>query len=207
MNQRSNNTELVVPAITLEGQAVGEFVCYYCHKPTHVIRDCKKRQNRNKRFQLAHAASTNEALDQSVQSTVEELARFHLYQESFKSPSPPINVIVVSGNLNKCLVSSSSFEWVIDFGVTYHMTGNSSLFSTFQSQPSTSIITLADGSQSCVLGSNTIFQQEKRGMAQSTISNGVVTPEQVTCLSTALSRMSRPPKSRHIPIIYFVIRS
>ena len=37
------------------------------------------------------------------------------------------------------------------------MTGNSSIFSTFQSQPFTSIITLADGSQSCVLGSSIIF--------------------------------------------------
>ena len=37
------------------------------------------------------------------------------------------------------------------------MIGNSSLFSTFQSQPSSSTITLADESQSCVLGSSTIF--------------------------------------------------
>ena len=37
------------------------------------------------------------------------------------------------------------------------MTGNSSLFSTFQSQPSTSTVTLVDGSQSCVLGSGTYF--------------------------------------------------
>ena len=37
------------------------------------------------------------------------------------------------------------------------MTGNSSLFSTFQSHPSTSSVTLADGSQSCVLGLGTIF--------------------------------------------------
>ena len=37
------------------------------------------------------------------------------------------------------------------------MTGNSSLFSTFQSQSSPSIVTLADRSQSCVLGSGTIF--------------------------------------------------
>ena len=36
------------------------------------------------------------------------------------------------------------------------MTGNSSLFSTFQSQPSPSTVTLADGSQLCVLGSGTI---------------------------------------------------
>ena len=56
----------------------------------------------------------------------------------------------------KCLVSSSFFEWVIDSEATYHLTGNSSLFSTFQSQPSTSTVTLEDGSQSCVLGSSTI---------------------------------------------------
>ena len=36
------------------------------------------------------------------------------------------------------------------------MTGNSSIFSAFQSQPSPSTITLADGSHSCVLGSDTI---------------------------------------------------
>ena len=36
------------------------------------------------------------------------------------------------------------------------MTGNSSLFTLFQSHPSTSIFTLADGSTSCVFGSGTI---------------------------------------------------
>ena len=36
------------------------------------------------------------------------------------------------------------------------MTGNFSLFTTFQSHPSTSTITLVDGSTSCVLGSGTI---------------------------------------------------
>ena len=132
-------------------------VCYYCHKPGHVIRDYKKRKSHNQRLQSTHVASTNEASDQSVQFTTEELARFHLYQESLKSPSIPITAIAKSGNPNKCLVSSSSSEWVIDSGATDHMTGNSSLFSTFQSHPSTSFVTLADGSQSCVLRSGTIF--------------------------------------------------
>ena len=36
------------------------------------------------------------------------------------------------------------------------MTGNSNIFTTFQSHPSTSTVTLADGSTSCVLGSGTI---------------------------------------------------
>ena len=119
-----------------------------------------KRQSWNKRFQStqsAHVASTNEALDQSIQFTVEELVRFHLYQESLKSPSTQITAIAELGNPNKCLVYSSSSELVIDSRTTYHMVGNSSLLSTFQSQPSTSIVTMADGLQSYVLGSSTIF--------------------------------------------------
>ena len=79
-----------------------------------------------------------------------------MYQDSLRSPSTPITAISESGNLNKCLVSSSSSEWVIDSGATDHMTGNSSLVSTFQSQPSSFTVTMADGSQSCVLESGTI---------------------------------------------------
>ena len=85
----------------------GGVVCYYFHKPRHVIRDCKKRKSHNQRLQSTHIASTNEASDQSVQFKAEELVRFYLYQESLKSPSIPIIVIVESGNPNKCLVSSS----------------------------------------------------------------------------------------------------
>ena len=121
-----------------------------------MIRDCQKRHNRNQKFQSAHIASTNEASDQSIKFSVVELARFQLYQDSLRSPSTPITAIAESGNPNKCLVSSSSSKWAIDSGVTNHMTSNSSLFSTFQSQPSPSTVTLADGSHSCVLGSGTI---------------------------------------------------
>ena len=54
-----------------------------------------------------------------------------------------------------CLISSSTIL-VINSGVIDHMTGNSNLFTTFQSHPSTSTITLANGSTSCVLQSGTI---------------------------------------------------
>ena len=108
-------------------------------------------------LQSAHVASTNEASNQSVQFTAEELARFHLYQESLKSPSTPITAIVESGNPNKCLVSSSSSKWVINFEATDHMTCNSSLFSTFSHKLPLNTVTLADGSQSCILGSSIIF--------------------------------------------------
>ena len=47
-----------------------------------MIRDCKKQQNQNQKFQFAHIASTTEASDQSVQFSAVELARFQLYQDS-----------------------------------------------------------------------------------------------------------------------------
>ena len=126
--QRNRNSG---PCNNTRGPGFGGVVCYYCHKPGHVIRDCKKRQNRNQKFQSTHIVSTTEASDQSVQFSAAKLARFQLYQDSLISPSTPITAIAESGNPNKCLVSSSSSEWVIDSGATDHMTGNYSLFSTF----------------------------------------------------------------------------
>ena len=151
--QRNRNSG---PSDNTRGHGSGGVVCYYCHKPGHVICDCKKQHNQNQKFQSAHMASTTETSNQSVQFSAAELGRFQLYQDSLRSPSTPITAIAESGNPNKCLVSSSSSEWVIDSGATDHMTGNSSLFSTFQSQSSPSTVTLEDGSLSCVLGSSTI---------------------------------------------------
>ena len=139
------------------GPSSGGLVCYYCRMLGHVIWDCKKLHNRNQRFQSAHIASANEASDQSVQFSARKLVRFHLHQESLKSPSIPITVIAESSNPNTCLVSSLSSKWVIDSRAIDHMTGNSNLFSTFQSQPSTSTVTFANGSQSCIVGSGTVF--------------------------------------------------
>ena len=58
--QRNRNSG---PDDNTRGPGSGGFVCYYCHKLGHVIRDCKKRQNRNQKFQSAHIASTTEASD------------------------------------------------------------------------------------------------------------------------------------------------
>ena len=80
-----------------------------------------------------------------------------MYQESLKSPSTPLIAIAESSNPNNFLVTSSSSELVIDSRATYHMIGNSSLCSTFQSHPSNSLVTLENGSQSYVLGSVIIF--------------------------------------------------
>ena len=104
-------------------------VCHYCHNPGHVCRDCRMLHNRNRRFPYAH--------------------------ESLKGVSTPSTMLFGSGKPNTCLISSSS-KWVIDFGVIYNMTGNSRLFTMFQLHPSTSTVTLANESTSCVLGLGTI---------------------------------------------------
>ena len=87
--------------------------------------------------------------------SIEEFVKFFKYQEALRSSSHPITAIAELGKTNTCLISSSS-KWVIDSSATDHMTGNPSLFSTFQSHTSPSNVTLPDGSTSCVLGSGIV---------------------------------------------------
>ena len=106
-------------------------MCHYCHNPGHVCQNCRKLQNKNRRFKSVH------------------------HKKSLQFASNSISTLIELGKANTCFISSSS-TWVIDFGAIDHMTGNSSLFTTFQSRSSTSTVTLADGSPSYVLGLGTI---------------------------------------------------
>ena len=81
-------------------------MCQYFHNRGHVCQNCRKLQNKNRRFQSVH------------------------YQKSLQSASTSITTLVESGKSNICFISSSS-TWVIDFGAIDHMTGNSSLFNAF----------------------------------------------------------------------------
>ena len=109
----------------------GGVVCHYCHNPGHVRQNCRKLQNKNQRFQSVH------------------------HQKSLQSASTSFSTLVESSKTNTCFISFSS-TWVIDFGAIDHMTGNSSLFTTFQSDLSTSTVIIVNGSTSCVLGLETI---------------------------------------------------
>ena len=82
----------------------GGVVCHYYHNHGHERRDSRKLQNKNIRFSYVH--------------------------ESLKGVSTPSTMLVGLGKPNTCLISSSS-KWVIDSRATYHMIGNSSLFTTF----------------------------------------------------------------------------
>ena len=129
-------------------------MCYYCHEPGHTKRTCRKLQNKTQKPQSAHVAATDTS-EKKVMISADEFAKFSQYQESLKSSSTSITALAESGKPNTCLISSSS-KWVIDSGATDHMTGNPSLFSSYQSHNSSSNVTLADGSTSCVLGSGSI---------------------------------------------------
>ena len=74
------------------------------------------------------------------------------YQESLalSSPVPTATCNNVTG-----LVSSSS-KWIIDSGATDHMIGNHHLFSTYAPYANASIITIANGSNFCVIGSGSV---------------------------------------------------
>ena len=96
-------------------------MCHYCHNTRHVCGNCRKLQNKNIRFQYVH------------------------YQESLKSASTSVTTLAELGTTNTCLISSSS-KWIIDSRATNHMIGNFNLFTMFQSHPSTSTVTLANGS-------------------------------------------------------------
>ena len=61
---------------------LGGVVCHYYHNPGHVRRDCKKLQNRNRRFPYVY--------------------------ESLKGVSTPSTMLVGSGKPKTCLISSSS---------------------------------------------------------------------------------------------------
>ena len=65
-------------------------VCHYCHNPGHVLHNCRKLQNKNRRFQSVY------------------------HHISLQSTSTSISTLVESSKTNTCFISSSS-TWVIDF--------------------------------------------------------------------------------------------
>ena len=65
------------------------------------------------------------------------------------------------------------------------MTGNSSLFTTFQPHPSTSIVILADGSTSCVLGSGTVHSTPLITLTS------VLSLQQFSCNLISVSKLTR----------------
>ncbi|KAJ9564855.1 LOW QUALITY PROTEIN: hypothetical protein OSB04_000821 [Centaurea solstitialis] len=100
------------------------------------------------RSSSAHVAS---ASDDTVTIPAEEYARLLGTEHS----TAPTAAFAETSNSSTCLLSSAS-KWVIDSGASDHMTGNPTLFSTFDKHMSPSHVTIVDGSASSVLGSGTV---------------------------------------------------
>ena len=58
----------------------GGVVCNYCHNPSHVSRNCRRLQHKNRSFQSSQ------------------------YQKSLKSASTSITTLVESGKINTCFI-------------------------------------------------------------------------------------------------------
>ncbi|KAJ9565708.1 hypothetical protein OSB04_001674 [Centaurea solstitialis] len=114
----------------------------------HTKRTCKKLLARYPRSSSANVAS---ASDGTVTISAEEYARLLGTEHS----TAPTAAFAETGNSSTCLFSSAS-KWVIDSGASDHMTGNPTLFSTFDKHMSPSHVTIADGSASSILGSGTV---------------------------------------------------
>ncbi|KAJ9542961.1 hypothetical protein OSB04_029467 [Centaurea solstitialis] len=116
------------PHTTIPDSDIDE--CYYCHELGHTKRACKMLLAQYPRSSSAHVAS---ALDSTVTIPAKEYAQL-LGTEYSTAPTVAF----------------------VETGASDHMTGNPTLFSTFDKHMSPSHATIADGSTSFVLGSGTI---------------------------------------------------
>lgn len=80
--------------------------------------------------------------DNMILASAEYFSEFSQYQTSLNE-STSVNDFTESTKI--CIITSSN-KWVIDTGVTNHMTGNPNMFSSFQSHKAPSLVTVADGS-------------------------------------------------------------
>ena len=91
-------------------------------------------------------------IKKTILVSANEYAKFSQFQKSLKEP---ISVTTFAESRKTCLFSSSN-KWVIDSGATNHMTGNSNMFSSFQSHKALSPVMVADGSTCNIVGSGTV---------------------------------------------------
>ena len=61
-------------ALEPPGQSSRGVVCYYCHKPGHTRRECRKLLNQNRRFQFAHVVFASNTLERLVVLSADEYA-------------------------------------------------------------------------------------------------------------------------------------
>ncbi|KAL4010544.1 hypothetical protein IC575_030045 [Cucumis melo] len=93
-------------------------------------RDCRKLLYKNsQQSQHAQIASTCAIPKASVTISADEYAKFQNYQDSLQASSSSTFVAPTVASSNTMCLLISSTKWVIHYGATAHMIGNSCLFS------------------------------------------------------------------------------
>jgi len=133
--------------------------CFYCKREWHTRENCWKLKgkppNWKRKGDCAFQASNSDQGQQSsstrLQLTTEQLDNLYKLLES-----PTLSCSIATKGNSAFLSVSPSHAWIVDLGASDHMTGESTLFSSYSPCAGNQKIKVADGSFSAVAGKGSV---------------------------------------------------
>ncbi|XP_073152035.1 uncharacterized protein [Henckelia pumila] len=145
--------------------------CEHCKRPGHTKDKCweiygklvdwqPRKQPQGRGFQTQIAQEQPASSDITAPFTKEQIEQIEQYcrllRQSSLNPSPNPTVdycsITQSGNIQSAINSCVAESWIVDSGASDHMTGNSTLFSSYIPCTSRTTVRITDGSLTHVMG-------------------------------------------------------
>ena len=103
--------------------------CYYCGKPGHVIRDCRKKKHDEQQRRQGDRRDTEPGTEHSGHSVVAAMGATHAWEH-----------VAALG-----ATSTWEHDWVLDSGASHHITGNMDLLTNIRKVSKYTTITFANG--------------------------------------------------------------